>query len=193
MDHMKGAQIPAGILPGVSVLAPGIALCLKHSQVDKRYVDGHIEKLSQQIPSELYPAFIAFDTSHGQFEHVLENLHRKRAEALRSGRVYFLYSPHFAPRVNTLMEHVDHLFYYSPGMSLPLVTNEKLNGERVRAPDREALFLTRKERASNDRKVLHITLPEGVNPDEATLIIGDAIAAKYSGSIDIKTVDSNEQ
>lgn len=193
MDHSEGVQIPQGILPQVSVLKPGIALCLKHSQVDKRYVDGHIELLSETLPSALYPAFMARDTSTGQLDHVLENLERSRQEALKNNRVFFIFSPYFAPRAAALMSAVDHVFFYSPGLSAPFVYAEKINGWNLHLLSKEMMVLSRRQRSSSERKMLQVKLPEGVSPEEASRILGDALAAHFSGSIDIEQVSTHAQ
>lgn len=185
MDHSDGIEVARGLLPSVTVLKPGLALCLKHSQVDKRFIDSHIEQLDQNLPKELYAAFIAKDTTNGQLAHVIEMLQRYRGAAVRENRVYFIYSPYFAARLTALMEEVDHLFYYMPGLSAPLLLTEKLNGKRIPFQEQEILILKREPKRHEERKVLHLTLPAGVSSDEASRLISEALAAKYSGQIDI--------
>lgn len=191
MDHSEGVQIPQGLLPEVSVLKPGLALCLKHSQVDKRYIDSHIELLSENLPSALYPSFQLKDTANGQLPHVIEMLQRLRASALEHNRVYFLYSPYFAARLPALMEEVDHLFYYTTGLTGPLLIAAKVNGEAVETS--EIIVIKRTPKRPEERKVLYIKLPEGVHADDASRIVSEALASHYSGKIDIDTVDSNER
>lgn len=188
MDHSKGVQIPEGILPGVSVLKPGLALCLKHSQVDKRYIDSHIELLAQNLPPELYPSFQAKDTATCRLDDAMELLHRLRQSALQGGRVYFIYSPYFAARLPALIEEVDHVFFYAPGMSVPTLSVEKLNGERLKHSERSALFLERRPRQQEKQHKLTITLPEGIRPDAASCILSEALAAHYSGFFQIDAV-----
>lgn len=192
MDLSNGVQIPEGLLPGVSVLKPGLALCLKHSQVDKRYVDDHIELLNQFLPRELYPAFMMRDTTGGNIADTLAALARIANEAHREKRLYFVYSPFFAARLPALEAEVDHVFFYSPGLRRPLILADKINGESVSNEGFQALQLAHLGRRPLERKGLKITLPEGVNQSEASRIISDALAAKYSGAITIHEVNGNE-
>lgn len=190
MDHSDGFEVAPGLLPSVTVLKPGLALCLKHSQVDKRYVDSHIEQLDQNLPKELRTSFQLYDTSSSQLEYVLEYLERRRAEALKSNRLYMIFSPHFAPRYLHLLRVVDHVFYYAPGLSAPLLTPSKVNGKVCTYT--EAMVIQRTPRRNEERKRLNITLPAGVNSQDAVKIISEAITSRYSGSFEIGEVP-NEQ
>jgi len=190
MDHSEGVQIPEGLLPQVSVLKPGLALCLKHNQVDKRYIDSHIELLDQNLPRAVYPSFQLKDTANGQLPHVIEMLQRLRKSALEGNRVYFIYSPFFAARFPALIEEVDHLFYYTPGLTAPFLVAAKVNGGLVDGS--VALPIKRIPKRAEERKVLYVTLPEGVHADDASRIVSEALASHYSGKIDIDTVDRNE-
>lgn len=192
MDHSEGVQIPQGLLPQVSVLKPGLALCLRHSQVDKRFIDSHIELLNQHLPPALYPSFQVKDTASGSLPHVIETLQRLRKSALESNRVYFIYSPLFAARLPSLILEVDHLFCYTPGLFAPLLVPAKVNGEVIDIYDAEAMVIKRQPKRQEERRVLYITLPEGVRSEDASRIVSEALSTHFSGKIDIEEVSKNE-
>ncbi len=193
MDHSEGVQIPQGLLPSVSVLKPGLALLLKHSQVDIRFIDSHIEQLNEGLPNELYPSFSAYDCSATKLEFVSETLSRYRQAALVSNRLQFVVSPFFAPRLQTLIELADHVFYYGSGITGPVLMPAKINGQVLVGQHFEVLAITRRVKRPEDRYVLQITLPPGVSADEACFLVSDALARRFTGHFDVQTRKADER
>ena len=133
MDHSQGFQIPEGVLPEVTVLNPGLALMFRPPQFDKRQLDAHVAFLNRKLPIDFRAAFIAVDTTRKSLESVIDELKRRRKEALEYNRVFFIFTPLFQPRLNALAAEADHTFFYLNSPAGGLIMADKVNGETNRA------------------------------------------------------------
>lgn len=149
MNHTNGTQLPHGMLPSVEVLTPGLVLLFKHPHVDRRYALEHIEDLSDSLRgSPLRPSFSEQDYGRGSLDEVLRDLIRRRSEAVRDGRVYFVLTPHFVPRVVALTELADSAFHYVSGLNSALLIAAKVDGELINGPvsEKHIAVLNRKSK-----------------------------------------------
>lgn len=177
MDHSEGFQIPAGVLPQVSVLKPGLALIFKAPQMDVRQLNAHIEHLDKQL-QVVYPSFTTVAVT-GEWESLHNRLVRLRTEALKNKRVIFAVCDPFSPRELTLRGLADHVFSYAKGISPHSTVFQKVKANGAVSmtlgyPVIEVISVT------DPKKVVPLTrisfdLPEGVDQDTAETKIKEVL------------------
>ncbi|QVD49304.1 hypothetical protein LUCX_234 [Xanthomonas phage vB_XciM_LucasX] len=175
MDHTKGFQIPPGILPEVTMLAPGLALLFHSTRLDVRTLEKGLQFLIDGLyPLGVYPAFVEIDTSKEKLEYVLGRLDRMRKEALENNRVIFACTPLFEPRRTTLSEQAEHVFHLLDHLGGACLITDKCNGQPMGSPLpglRTFLYLPPPRMAPPARKVVGMALPVGMTPEVAQEVL----------------------
>jgi hypothetical protein len=129
MDQTNGTQPSASLLPSVETLEPGLVLLFKHPNVDRRYILQHISDMDKYYgQTRLYPSFQEKDLSTGPLDEALAKLKKLRDDARAAGRVYFILTPAFAPRMGALSEMAGTVVHYQTGINCATLFVTKVNG-----------------------------------------------------------------
>ncbi len=118
MDHPNGFQAGNVPLPLASILTkPGLVLLLKHPSTDARIVEEHVVSLHCATVGKTFmsPIYRELDLSKGSVDAVRDILQHERDIALKQGRLYFIISPYFRPRLNVFQEFSQAIYLYTTG------------------------------------------------------------------------------
>lgn len=120
MDHSNGFVADNVPLPMASILTkPGLVLLLKHPSVCERIVKEHVSDLQRAIIGKTFmcPIYREPDLNKKPIDEVREVLRRERDTAIEQGRLQFMISSYFPPRITLFQEYSEVIYLYTTGRS----------------------------------------------------------------------------